>query len=44
MSVVTFQGTAGMVDYTATKGAVVGFTRSLFERHMPKGSRVDMVA
>ncbi|CAI7606606.1 unnamed protein product [Penicillium pancosmium] len=43
-SVVTFRGTAGMVDYAATKGAIVGFTRSLAKQLMPKGIRVNAVA
>ncbi|KAJ5137765.1 hypothetical protein N7476_008169 [Penicillium atrosanguineum] len=43
-SVVAFRGTAGMVDYAATKGAIVGFTRSLAQQLMPKGIRVNAVA
>jgi NAD(P)-dependent dehydrogenase (short-subunit alcohol dehydrogenase family) len=43
-SVVTFRGTSGMVDYAATKGAIVGFTRSLAKQLMPKGIRVNAVA
>ncbi|KAJ5569160.1 hypothetical protein N7450_011646 [Penicillium hetheringtonii] len=43
-SVVTFRGTAAMVDYAATKGAIVGFTRSLAKQLMPKGIRVNAVA
>ncbi|BAE62831.1 unnamed protein product [Aspergillus oryzae RIB40] len=37
-------GTSGMVDYAATKGAIVGFTRSLAKQLMPKGIRVNAVA
>jgi NAD(P)-dependent dehydrogenase (short-subunit alcohol dehydrogenase family) len=33
-----------MVDYAATKGAIVGFTRSLAKQLMPKGIRVNAVA
>ncbi|KAJ5129922.1 uncharacterized protein N7515_005961 [Penicillium bovifimosum] len=43
-SVVAFRGTAGMVDYAATKGAIVGFTRALAQQLMPKGIRVNAVA
>jgi len=43
-SVVTFRGTANMVDYAATKGAIVGFTRSLAKNLVKKGIRVNAVA
>ncbi|KAJ5808173.1 oxidoreductase [Penicillium riverlandense] len=43
-SVVTFRGSGSMVDYSATKGAVVGFTRSLAVQLIPKGIRVNAVA
>ncbi|EED20450.1 oxidoreductase, short-chain dehydrogenase/reductase family [Talaromyces stipitatus ATCC 10500] len=43
-SVVTFRGSASMVDYAATKGAIVGFTRSLATQLIPKGIRVNAVA
>jgi NAD(P)-dependent dehydrogenase (short-subunit alcohol dehydrogenase family) len=43
-SVVTFRGSATMVDYAATKGAIVGFTRSLASQLIPKGIRVNAVA
>ncbi|KAJ5090472.1 hypothetical protein N7532_009156 [Penicillium argentinense] len=43
-SVTTFRGTSGMVDYAATKGAIVGFTRSLAKQLMSKGIRVNAVA
>ncbi|KAL2174155.1 uncharacterized protein P884DRAFT_209764 [Thermothelomyces heterothallicus CBS 202.75] len=43
-STVAFRGTAAMVDYAATKGAIVSFTRSLSKNLMPKGIRVNAVA
>jgi NAD(P)-dependent dehydrogenase (short-subunit alcohol dehydrogenase family) len=43
-SVVTFRGSSSMVDYAATKGAIVGFTRSLASQLLPKGIRVNAVA
>ncbi|KAJ5591907.1 uncharacterized protein N7459_002276 [Penicillium hispanicum] len=43
-SVVTFRGSSSMVDYAASKGAIVGFTRSLAQQLMPKGIRVNAVA
>ncbi|CCM03295.1 uncharacterized protein FIBRA_05423 [Fibroporia radiculosa] len=43
-SVTTFRGSAGMVDYVATKGAIVGFTRSLAKQLEPHGIRVNAVA
>ncbi|KAF4266608.1 hypothetical protein CNMCM8057_000176 [Aspergillus fumigatus] len=43
-SVVTFGGSSSMVDYAATKGAIVGFTRSLASQLLPKGIRVNAVA
>lgn len=33
-----------MVDYSATKGAIVAFTRSLAKQLVPKGIRVNAVA
>lgn len=33
-----------MVDYAATKGAIVSFTRSLAKNLLPKGIRVNAVA
>ena len=33
-----------MVDYAATKGAIVSFTRSLAKQLLPKGIRVNAVA
>ncbi|KAL3478891.1 hypothetical protein BJX99DRAFT_223578 [Aspergillus californicus] len=43
-SVTTFRGTKSMVDYASTKGAIVGFTRSLALQLIPKGIRVNAVA
>lgn len=43
-SVVAFQGRKYLIDYGATKGAVVGFTRSLNSDLAPKGIRVNAVA
>ncbi|PYI01963.1 oxidoreductase [Aspergillus sclerotiicarbonarius CBS 121057] len=43
-STVAFRGTSGMVDYSATKGAIVSFTRSLSAQLKPKGIRVNAVA
>lgn len=43
-STVAFRGTASMVDYAATKGAIVSFTRSLAQQLIPKGIRVNAVA
>lgn len=36
-SVTTFKGSPAMVDYTSTKGAIVGFTRALAKNLIPKG-------
>ncbi|MCJ1480509.1 hypothetical protein MMC06_000664 [Schaereria dolodes] len=43
-SVVAFRGTGSMVDYAATKGAIVGFTRALAKNLISKGIRVNGVA
>lgn len=43
-SVVAFRGTSSMVDYASTKGAIVGFTRSLSLNLISKGIRVNGVA
>ncbi|KAJ5615756.1 hypothetical protein N7537_000870 [Penicillium hordei] len=43
-SVVTFRGSGTMIDYAATKGAIIGFTRSLATYLIPKGIRVNAVA
>jgi len=43
-STVAFRGTPNMVDYAATKGAIMSFTRSLAKHLLPKGIRVNAVA
>ncbi|KAL6922734.1 hypothetical protein FSST1_000008 [Fusarium sambucinum] len=43
-SVVAFRGTAAMIDYASTKGAIVAFTRSLSKQLVKKGIRVNAVA
>ena len=43
-SVVPYVGANQVIDYTATKGAVVGFTRALARSVAPKGIRVNAVA
>ncbi|WP_420535548.1 SDR family oxidoreductase [Alkalihalobacillus pseudalcaliphilus] len=43
-SVVTYNGEEQMIDYTATKGAIVGFTRALAKNVVDKGIRVNAVA
>ncbi|BCR94405.1 oxidoreductase, short-chain dehydrogenase/reductase family [Aspergillus luchuensis] len=43
-STVAFRGTSGMIDYSATKGAIVSFTRSLAAQLKTKGIRVNAVA
>lgn len=43
-SVNAYMGKAELMDYTATKGAIVGFTRSLAQNIASKGIRVNMVA
>ena len=43
-SVVAYQGREYLIDYGATKGAVLGFTRSLNAELGPKGIRVNAVA
>ena len=37
-------GSAGLVDYSATKGAIHAFSRSLATQLLPKGIRVNVVA
>lgn len=43
-SVTALKGSAGMVDYSATKGAISSFTRSLALQLAPKAIRVNAVA
>ena len=45
-SVLAFQGSGGLIDYAATKGAIVTFTRSLAQNDevVEKGVRVNSVA
>ncbi|MFD1850921.1 SDR family oxidoreductase [Oceanobacillus bengalensis] len=43
-SVVTFDGNDQLIDYTATKGANIGFTRALANSLVQKGIRVNAVA
>jgi len=43
-SVVAYEGEKTLIDYTATKGAIVAFTRSLSQNLAKKGIRVNAVA
>jgi NAD(P)-dependent dehydrogenase (short-subunit alcohol dehydrogenase family) len=43
-SVVAYEGEKTLIDYTATKAAIVGFTRSLSQNLVRKGIRVNAVA
>jgi NAD(P)-dependent dehydrogenase (short-subunit alcohol dehydrogenase family) len=43
-SVTAYRGSAGLVDYSSTKGAIVSFTRSLASQLVSKGIRVNAVA
>jgi NAD(P)-dependent dehydrogenase (short-subunit alcohol dehydrogenase family) len=43
-SVTAYRGSANLVDYSATKGAIVSFTRSLSANLVNKGIRVNAVA
>ncbi|RUQ25202.1 SDR family oxidoreductase [Peribacillus cavernae] len=43
-SVVTYIGEKQMIDYTSTKGAIVGWTRALANNLADKGIRVNAVA
>ena len=43
-SVTAYRGSGGLIDYSATKGAIVSFTRSLSSNLMKKGIRVNGVA
>ena len=40
----TYKGSPGLLDYSATKGAILGFTRSLAKTLIKKGIRVNGVA
>lgn len=43
-SVTAYRGSGTLIDYAATKGAIVSFTRSLAANLAPKGIRVNGVA
>ncbi|MBD8112391.1 SDR family oxidoreductase [Priestia megaterium] len=43
-SIVTYKGYEQLIDYTATKGAIVGFTRALSNSLIKEGIRVNAVA
>jgi NAD(P)-dependent dehydrogenase (short-subunit alcohol dehydrogenase family) len=43
-SVTAYRGSGGLLDYSATKGAIVSFTRSLSANLISKGIRVNGVA
>lgn len=43
-SVTAYRGSGGLLDYSATKGAIVSFTRSLSANLVEKGIRVNAVA
>jgi NAD(P)-dependent dehydrogenase (short-subunit alcohol dehydrogenase family) len=43
-SVTMYKGSANLLDYAATKGAITAFTRSLSENLIEKGIRVNAVA
>ena len=43
-SVTAYRGSPGLIDYSATKGAIVSFTRSLSTNLIEKGIRVNGVA
>ncbi|GAA5087867.1 SDR family oxidoreductase [Chryseobacterium ginsengisoli] len=43
-SAVAYQGHKELLDYSATKGAIVSFTRSLALQAKPKGIRINAVA
>lgn len=43
-SVTAYRGSGHLVDYAATKGAIIAFTRSLAEQLVDKGIRVNAVA
>ena len=39
-----YKGSPGLLDYSSTKGAIVSFTRSLAEKLIERGIRVNAVA
>ena len=43
-SVTAYRGSPALIDYSATKGAIVAFTRSLSQALVDKGIRVNAVA
>lgn len=43
-SVVAYRGSAGLIDYSSTKGAILSFTRSLAVNLASRGIRVNAVA
>lgn len=43
-SVTAYRGSPGLLDYSATKGAIVSFTRSLSQNLLDDGIRVNAVA
>ena len=43
-SVTAYRGSGGLIDYSATKGAIVAFTRSLAQNLVGRGIRVNAVA
>ena len=43
-SVTAYRGSPSLVDYAATKGAIVAFTRSLAMQLVERGIRVNAVA
>ncbi len=43
-SVTAYKGSPALIDYSATRGAIVAFTRSLSEQLVKKGIRVNAVA
>jgi NAD(P)-dependent dehydrogenase (short-subunit alcohol dehydrogenase family) len=43
-SVTAYRGSGGLIDYAATKGAIISFTRSLSANLVKKGIRVNAVA
>ncbi len=43
-SVTAYRGSAGLLDYSATKGAIVSFTRSLSQQLIKRNIRVNAVA